>query len=371
MSLRFGPHLLAAVALLGTAAVVMAVAATPAASAAPAHAVGASQPLDANATIEIRLQANGDARWTVTTWFTLEDDIDRSTYDELATRFEDGSTSDLGLPTFREALADASQQTGREMAIADERRSTATAAEVANGTGSLSLSFTWTNFARVADNGTMTVGDVFRLENGTWFSGLTANQTLVVRPPDGFRVTSSTVPVTDDALRWTGPRSLDADALSATFAGDAPPQQPPTNGLPWLAIVLGVLVLVGAVLTGGYLLGRDVDWGDLAWLGGSASEGTETDEQPDHPPSDAAEPTDDEADVDVELLSDEERVERLLDQNGGRMKQATIVKETGWSNAKVSQLLSAMAEEGRIDKLRIGRENLISYPDEDLTDVDE
>jgi uncharacterized membrane protein len=76
-------------------------------------------------------------------------------------------------------------------------------------------------------------------------------------------------------------------------------------------------------------------------------------------------------DVDVELLSDEERVERLLEENGGRMKQARIVSETGWSNAKVSQLLSSMDEEGRIDKLRIGRENLISFPDEDITDFDE
>ena len=74
-------------------------------------------------------------------------------------------------------------------------------------------------------------------------------------------------------------------------------------------------------------------------------------------------------DIDEALLSDEERVERLLERNGGRMKQADIVKETGWSNAKVSQLLSAMAESDRVDKLRIGRENLISFPDEDVTDL--
>jgi hypothetical protein len=68
---------------------------------------------------------------------------------------------------------------------------------------------------------------------------------------------------------------------------------------------------------------------------------------------------------DLELLSDEERVEYLLESNGGRMKQANIVSETGWSDAKVSQLLSSMADEGRVNKLRLGRENLISLPDED------
>jgi uncharacterized membrane protein len=63
-------------------------------------------------------------------------------------------------------------------------------------------------------------------------------------------------------------------------------------------------------------------------------------------------------------------VEHLLEQNGGRMRQADIVSETGWSDAKVSQLLSAMADEDRIDKLRLGRENLISFPDVDGTDDD-
>ncbi len=90
-----------------------------------------------------------------------------------------------------------------------------------------------------------------------------------------------------------------------------------------------------------------------------------TDEQP-VPPN--PEPEDDEPNL--ELLSDEERVELLLKQNGGRMKQASIVKETNWSNAKVSQLLSAMNESGRVNKLRIGRENLITLPGEDVTDFD-
>ena len=75
--------------------------------------------------------------------------------------------------------------------------------------------------------------------------------------------------------------------------------------------------------------------------------------------------------TDPELLSDEERVERMLRHNGGRMKQADIVTETNWSNAKVSQLLSSMADEGRVDKLRIGRENLITLPDEEIGDFDE
>lgn len=92
-------------------------------------------------------------------------------------------------------------------------------------------------------------------------------------------------------------------------------------------------------------------------------------QEPTPEPTDESAPDDgeehDEVDVDLDLLSDEERVELLLERNGGRMKQANIVKETGWSDAKVSQLLSAMADEERVEKLRLGRENLISLPDED------
>ena len=51
------------------------------------------------------------------------------------------------------------------------------------------------------------------------------------------------------------------------------------------------------------------------------------------------------------------------------MKQAQIVSETGWSNAKVSQLLSSMDDADRVDKLRIGRENLISLPEESVVDT--
>ncbi|MFB6243633.1 MAG: helix-turn-helix transcriptional regulator, partial [Halobaculum sp.] len=104
--------------------------------------------------------------------------------------------------------------------------------------------------------------------------------------------------------------------------------------------------------------------------------------EPEPEPADEAEPDDEEEpdseeeepepSPDPELLSDEERVEHLLEQNGGRMRQADIVTETGWSDAKVSQLLSSMAEEDRVDKLRLGRENLISFPDtDDLPSRDE
>jgi hypothetical protein len=61
-----------------------------------------------------------------------------------------------------------------------------------------------------------------------------------------------------------------------------------------------------------------------------------------------------------ELLTDADRVRHLLDRHGGRMKQSAIVEATDWSKAKVSRLLSSMDEEDAIEKLSLGRENVIS-----------
>jgi len=61
-----------------------------------------------------------------------------------------------------------------------------------------------------------------------------------------------------------------------------------------------------------------------------------------------------------EALTDREQVVSLLDDNDGRMKQARIVDETGWSKSKVSMLLSKMEDDEDISKLRVGRENIIS-----------
>jgi uncharacterized membrane protein len=68
------------------------------------------------------------------------------------------------------------------------------------------------------------------------------------------------------------------------------------------------------------------------------------------------------------LLTDEDRVRHLLDRNDGRMRQSTIVEETEWSKAKVSRLLSVMDDNGAIEKLSLGRENVISL-DRDWIDA--
>jgi hypothetical protein len=343
-------------------------------------------------TMTVDLRPNGDARWRVSTSFTLTTDAERESFRNLAESFENGETSALGLRAFRRASQEASETTGREMAITDVERRSSPDPEIGNGTGRLTVEFTWTNFART-DRDRLHVDDVFAAgpDGETWLPGLEADDEFVMRSPEGYGVASSSVPPRSrdnrSVLRWSGPATFNASDLSAEFTGQAAtptriPPGGPQGSVPWLLLfTLGV----GGGVVAAYLIARRRGGFDLpptpaeadagADTGGgdadaTAESGAETAgaAQPDAAGTETADEEEPGAPgMDEELLSDEERVELLLERNGGRMKQADIVKETGWSNAKVSQLLSSMEEEDRVDKLRIGRENLISFPNEDVT----
>ncbi|WP_159077116.1 helix-turn-helix transcriptional regulator [Halococcoides cellulosivorans] len=296
-------------------------------------ATGATSPIETHQTIEIALQSDGDARWQITTTLTLRNETDRVAFEQVADRYEDGRIESQGLQSARTAADMAAASTGREMAIDEvEYR-----AEHGGDAGELTVAFTWENFARVEDDA-IHIGDAFATDD-RWLAELGANQTLIVDPPSGYGPTDWPYGVENGQSRIEGPHSFESGALSGTFVGGVG-----VGALGWVP----ALVLVFVVVLG-------LGW----WLYTRRPEDDEPVPSPD---------PDDEPAPDPDLLSDEERVEALLDRNGGRMKQAAIVEETGWSNAKVSQLLSEMAENDRIDKLRIGRENLISFPDEGFED---
>ena len=66
---------------------------------------------------------------------------------------------------------------------------------------------------------------------------------------------------------------------------------------------------------------------------------------------------------DVQTLSDEDLVLELIAEDGGRLRQSEIVERTEWSKSKVSRVLSRMADDEQIRKIRVGRENVIMIPE--------
>jgi hypothetical protein len=345
-------------------------------------------------TVTIDLRANTSARWTITTRQSLDGENDREAFRDLIAEFEAGEAGvESDVATFRNYAQQAENYTGRQMVI--ERVDPTGRIDESGETGILNLSFTWTNFAERTENGRLRVKDAFlRADGESWFPRLTADQRLVIHGPDDFNpyTTPSAARQQGNTVIFDSGQELDPETVYATFQPDQ--VEPPTVieqlvGMLGSPVALGAILLVavvGAVAfvryrrddspppTGSEPPATDAESGNAGSAddaasaagvaggtagaaGATASEGADD--------SADSEDADDEEEIDLELLSDEERVEHLLEQNGGRMKQASIVKETGWSDAKVSQLLSAMAEEDRINKLRLGRENLISLPDED------
>ncbi|WP_049901803.1 helix-turn-helix transcriptional regulator [Halococcus agarilyticus] len=359
----------------------------------------AANSTEATTTITIQPRPDGDARFRIVTEFTLRDRNDTAAFRALAREFEEGRAG-VEVATFEQAAAAATNATGRPMNVTATGRNATIVGENGsdNGTGRLVVGFTWTAFARQSGD-RLVVGDAFNTTRGTWLPHLTDGQTLLVETPRGYTIDTSPIGYTNRTLRWNGPESFEPGEPRVIYERSGPPiRSPSANGtddgsgndgnggsdgnadgpgplasVPPLVFGAGAVVLgAGIVIVGMYTWTRREPDDDGRSADGSTPRAPDTaDADPEatpatagagstvEPETTASEPPDD------ELLSDEERVERLLEHNDGRMKQASIVDETGWSNAKVSQLLSAMDDTGRIEKLRIGRENLISLPDRD------
>lgn len=388
------PSRVVAVALLFAGLVVMASVPVTGSNLSPDGTVSQENPNglggDPAVSFAAELQTNGDAQWNITTTVSLDSESDVESYQSTVTDFEDGELPPLGYSAFETGMADVNDQTDREMELTEFRRETATESEIENGVGRYTVEFTWENFLRETDDQLLIDRDVLVMQNGDlWFPGLSDSQTLEITAPSGYGVRDSTVPARNGQLLWEGPETFDETSLQATFLGtgsgsnidsDGPELTDRSGVFPWLfvpIIAIGIAVAVFLSRTEQIQLELPTNLDVTDALSTSATGRAAEKDTVAGETDSADEPTVDEPgdgsdnEIDTELLSDEERVERLLSSNGGRMKQADIVKETDWSNAKVSQLLSAMEEEDRIDKLRIGRENLISFPDEEITDSDE
>ncbi|EJN58834.1 helix-turn-helix transcriptional regulator [Halogranum rubrum] len=339
--------------------------------------VGAAQESFDRNEVRLTVYENRSARWTFHYERTLSNESERQDFDAFAEEFNSNETQlYLGFRRDSSALvAEGANITGREMEATGFARRADVTSSLGNDIGIVEMSFTWTSFG-VENAGRTVVGDVF--EGGLY---LGPQQSLVVSPgpelrfesvePPGTQSNSSSLPASD-SVTWQGEQEFTDNRPQVVFVasqtgdgessgvggteidgntGSVEAATTPSfwagDSLPMLVGVVGVLVLGGAA-TVWYL--RREEFGPYAESGDEA-------EQESEPVGTAiTEP----AVSDEELLTDEDRVVRMLETNGGRMKQVNIVSETGWSKSKVSMLLTDMEEEGLISKLRVGRENVIS-----------
>ncbi|PSP54324.1 hypothetical protein BRC82_10430 [Halobacteriales archaeon QS_1_67_19] len=346
--------------------------------------LGAAENFD-NVEFHITVYQNGTAEWTFTYQRTLNNESERRQFEAFADEFNNNSTQ-LYEDFKRQSrdLAGAGQNvTGRPMEAENFGKEAYVGGLVNDNRGIVKMSFQWTSFA-AADGETIIIGDVFQ---GGLYIG--PNQSLVVHTGPGLQFQSADPmepgELSGDGLEssasitWQGERDftdrrprvkfdpVPGTTTTATTtedgggsgSDDATPttanaSQPPASEgwSPLMMFVGAVVILLGLAAAFAW---RQGDFGSLP--GGTDNPGNGGGSAAAEP--DAAASSEPSV-SDEELLTDEARVKKLLDENGGRMKQVNIVEETGWSKSKVSMLLSEMEDEGEISKLRVGRENIIS-----------
>jgi uncharacterized membrane protein len=307
-------------------------------------------------TTRITPSENGSAEWELTIRMALETETDVEEFTAFQAAFEQNRSQYVG--EFRDRMtrvvANAANATGREMTARNFTGETGMQ-QTPRRWGYVTYRFEWDGFAR-AEDGRIAVGDVFR---GGYFLG--EDDILVVTVPDGYEP----IEIAPDPdrnrggeLQYNGPAAFENERPSLVFTtgeasnpdggGDLPTGQSDESSL--LLAVGGLLVvLVVAGLAYGRLRETDEERSGSDSLSGAAS---------------STQPSPDDGQA-GELATDEDRVRSLLESEGGRIRQADIADRLGWSDSKTSRVLSDMADDGDIEKLRIGRENVIDLVDDE------
>ncbi|MFB6113701.1 MAG: DUF4897 domain-containing protein [Halodesulfurarchaeum sp.] len=303
---------------------------------------------------------NGTASWQIEYLVRLETENETAAFEDLMRDVSNNSSEyvDRFANRMNATVADAEETTGRQM---DARQYSVSAhiRTLGNRYGVLTYRFTWVGFAAV-DGETLRMGDALAglyldQETSLEFSWPETYEVVKVTPDPTTRRANSVV--------WRGPMDFDSGEptlvlttspeMTTTTTTQTTPMTPTTPGGPGgpgdsaggglpVAWIGGLVVVLIA--------------GIAMWYRQRSSSETpvpvgSTDSGDDEPPED--------------LLSNEERVIRVLESRGGRAKQQEIVDELGWTEAKTSQVLSNMQSSGDIDKFRIGRENVVKLPDEE------
>ncbi len=302
--------------------------------------------------IDVFINENGSATFSVDYRYAIDENRSADEWAEIQTEVDDNAAAYATAEADRwdETLADARAETDREMELSNVSVSTDTTT-APRERGHVEFTFEWSSFAHVELN---------RIEAGDALADFTLPEdtALQFRWPEQYALYEEPDPSPDDAnensVFWDDEGSEfgsdqptvvlienAADGTERDETDDGPP-------MPWLVVVGALLVLATVGAAGWWIRGEQLRTQGSA--ADAASTGTDHTGGSDGPPPD--------------LLSNEERVLRLLEQRGGRIKQQEVVSELEWTEAKTSQVVSGLRQDEEIEVFRIGRENVLALPDD-------
>lgn len=302
----------------------------------------------------IEIQKNGDANWTVEKHIPFITNAEINEWDGFLRNGTHLVRYKKDIEDFNrmlnQSLRAARNYSNRSMKIENFNISYDTVRTLPNAFGIIRVKFIWKNFSRIEDDKIL-VGDTFSEGRG-----LSSENVLIIKIPEGYKLDSA-IPNYDkkdgNRLIWDGTLYYNLDkgepalVLSPNMTGipAAEANERPLTDAVLIAlkgtdpiIIAGSILLALGIVT--YLLRSRKKRGEIP---------LETISNKQIPLPDLTE----------EDLRDEEMIEQILMRAGGQAYQSNIVKESGFSKSKISILLAQMKEEGRIIKIRKGKENLI------------
>lgn len=273
----------------------------------------------------------GDAQWQIEYRTRLDDPNTSQAFQSL--RQDVANNPDAYSQTFfdgiRSTIASAENATGREM----QGTNFSVHAEVHHlpqRYGVVVYTFTWRGFAAV-DGNRLRVGDAL----AGFFLG--ENERLLLSWPSTYELDDVHPPASerrDRAVVWTGPLEFGPNEPRVVVVA-------PSSGVEWPTRWFATAILVGVALAAGV----------VGWLGRRNSDNTTMSAS--------------DSEASTTLLSNEEQVIRVLETNGGRIRQQEVVDELDWTEAKTSRVISTLRDQGRVESFRLGRENVLALPDRD------
>lgn len=317
----------------------------------------------AETVFKVEINQSGDALWTLEKQITLT----KPEITEWENMIQSGQniTRYSDVSELRDIISylnsSARNFSNRSMEVREMNLSFVTVKTMSGGYGIIRYNFTWKNFS-YNESGKIIIGDAFYNE-----TIISPDIVLIIKIPEGYDIESIT-PVND---KREGTSLIWENSISRQFARGEPAivlsrnvtvketeiQKETQNWLWIIAYVIALIILAFLV---------------LKWKSGKRKKVTET--------FDIKKPTEDEGqqedenedetpqitdaaglpfEMSDEFLKDEERIEKFLNNSGGQVFQSKIVEEMGVSKSKVSIVLAKMKENGRIIKIRKGKENII------------
>lgn len=322
------------------------------------------QQIDTDAVVmRADVDSDGSASWSVSYRVRLDDENTTAAFESIQQDIQqnpENFTSTFGA-RMRDTASTAENATGREMSVRNVTVSAETT-QLPQEYGVITYRFEWTGFAAAE-------GDAIRIGDALEGFFLDSETRLIVSWPEEYerqQVEPSPSKTGDAEVTWTGPLDFGSGEPRVVVSKATGPL-----GDLSLPLLVGVVVLV-AVAGAGFLwwrrsAGAPEPVEDVVSSGSAAAEPADSDR------TGSAETVDEQAQEQIqeppdELLSNEERVMKLVRERGGRLKQQEIVETLDWTEAKTSQVVRELRDDGQLEGFRLGRENVLRLPEEDEGD---